>query len=280
MIKKEICIVIPIYKETLNKFEIISILQCIKVLSNYNIHFVCSKKLNIKFYKSKFKEITNYTFFEEEYFANIEGYNSLMLSANFYKTFENYSYMLLYQTDCYVIKDELLAWANKGYDYIGGVWFENYRGNPNLGAKEWFPGNGGLSLRNIKTVIKLVSSKAPLKNMKQLNEEKNKLKNKANFNIYKWFFSFPFRLMGYKNNLNYLAQNYKANEDVFFMQASLIYKKIKTPNVNQAILFSWDRHPAFLYNKYKKLPFACHAWYRSEIPYEGNKEFWMSVIKK
>ena len=30
--------------------------------------------------------------------------------------------MLIYQLDAYVFKDELLNWANKGYDYIGAPW--------------------------------------------------------------------------------------------------------------------------------------------------------------
>ena len=51
MDKKKICVVIPIYKESLNDYEIQSVEQCIRVLSDYTIHFVCPQGLNIDFYK-------------------------------------------------------------------------------------------------------------------------------------------------------------------------------------------------------------------------------------
>ena len=51
MNKKEVCVIIPIYKEILNDFEIHSVDQCIKILYDYSLHFVCPKGLNIDFYK-------------------------------------------------------------------------------------------------------------------------------------------------------------------------------------------------------------------------------------
>lgn len=284
--EKQVCVVIPIYKEYLNKYEIISILQCIKVLSKYDIHFVCPENLNTQLYRSKFPQIKNFMFFDAKYFNSIHGYNRLMLSTCFYKKFSEYDYMLIHQTDCYIIKDELLLWVNKGYDYIGGVWFDNYRSSPYRDAKEWFPGNGGLSLRNVKTTIKLLSSKYPVKNIKQLKEEEkerqqNKQGSQKKRNLFyflgKQFLLF-FRLTGYKNNFNYLSKVHHANEDVFFMEASTLYNKISIPNVKNAMFFSWDCHPEFLYKKYKRLPFGCHAWYRNETPYEGNNLFWTGIL--
>ncbi|MFT4800822.1 MAG: hypothetical protein ACI93N_000585 [Flavobacteriaceae bacterium] len=277
MDKNQICIVIPIYKKELNSFEIQSVKQCVKILSDYVICFVYPKGLNIKFYTTNFPKIKEYVCFDKKYFNSLAGYNKLMLNNNFYKAFKNYKYMLLYQTDCYVFRDELLAWVEKGYDYIGGVWFENFRGNPTNGAKVWFPGNGGLSLRKIKSIFNLLTSKTSL-GFKKLNEDKAILKIEKKFNFFKWNLVLPFRLLGYKNNFNYLSKIYKANEDVFFMDACVKYKKLTSPSVEEAILFSWDRHPDYLFKEYKTLPFACHAWYRDEIPYEANKEFWLSKI--
>ena len=53
MNKKDICIVIPIYKDCLNEYEIQSVEQCVKVLSEYSIFFVAPNGLNLDFYKSK-----------------------------------------------------------------------------------------------------------------------------------------------------------------------------------------------------------------------------------
>lgn len=278
MNKKEICIIIPIYKKHLNDFEIKSIEQCVKVLSDYSIYFVTHKSLNLDFYRKNFPEMKEIFFFDENYFKSIKGYNKLMLSPVFYKAFESYQYMLIYQTDCYVFKDELLTWAEKGFDYIGGVWFDEYLGDPNLGAQLWHPGNGGLSLRKTKSIHELLTSKHPIKGFRELLEEMNKIKKTDTIKFIKNLLLLPLNVFGYKNNYSYYASNFSHNEDVYFMEASLIYKKLKTPTVKEAIGFSWDRKPKFLWEVFGDFPFACHAWFRNDSHYVGNKEFWLNKI--
>jgi len=279
MHKSEVCVVIPIYKEILNEFEVQSVLQCIKVLSDYSIHFVCPKGLDIGFYNENFSEIVNFTYFEKKYFEDLSGYNRLMLSIGFYKAFDKYQYMLVYQTDCYVFRDELLDWVNKGYDYIGGIWFDDYHGNPDLGAKLWYPGNGGFSLRKISKISKILSSSSyPLKSLKQLSLE-NKTNLALNKEIYlKRIIKTLFDFISRTNSLKYYVSNTKENEDILFMELSLKYKKLTVPPVSESIGFSWDRLPLFLFNKLGHLPFGCHAWYREDHCYDGNKEFWLKYI--
>lgn len=279
MNKKEICIVIPIYKEILNSFEIQSVEQCVKVLSDYTIHFVCPKELNIDFYKVNFSGIVDFTYFDKYYFKDLAGYNRLMLSVGFYKAFDKYKYMLVHQTDSYVFRDELLDWASKGYDYIGGIWFEGFVGNPYLGSKLWKAGNGGLSLRKIESITRLLSSKKPIKNRRQLLIDKKKLYKKEKINFLKELFLLPLNILGYQNNYNYQAKRNSLNEDFFLTEAYSKYNSLKTPNVEEAIVFSWDRCPAFLYEKTERFPFACHAWFREDFPYEGNAAFWLKYIK-
>lgn len=278
MYKSEVCVVIPIYKEILNEFEVQSVEQCVKVLSDYTIHFVCPKELNIDFYKENFSGIVDFTYFDNYYFKDLTGYNRLMLSVGFYKAFDKYKYMLVHQTDSYVFRDELLDWANKNYDYIGGVWFEGYQGDTNLLTKIWYPGNGGLSLRKTKTMIKILSSKLPLKSYKVLLLEKKERKKNGKIIFFKELILLSLNVFGYKNSFNYFAKMNKVNEDVFFMEANLKYRKIIVPNVEEAISFAWDRSPAFLFDKLRGLPFACHAWYREDHCYLGNKKFWSKHI--
>lgn len=278
MNKTEICIIIPIYKKHLNSFEIQSIAQCVKVLSNYSIYFITHKDLNLGFYKESFPEIKKILFFDDNYFKSIKGYNKLMLSPLFYEAFKNYQYMLIYQTDCYVFRDELLTWAEKGFDYIGGIWFDNYLDDPYLGAQLWHPGNGGLSLRKIKPILNLLSSKNSLKGLGQLLEEKIKIKKISTIKFIKNILLLPLNVLGYKNNYRYYALNFSQNEDVYFMELSVIYKKLTTPKVEDAIGFSWDRKPEFLWESFESLPFACHAWFRNESHYKGNKDFWVKKI--
>jgi len=193
---------------------------------------------------------------------------------------DTYRYMLIHQTDCYVFKDELLDWASKGYDYIGGIWFEGFIGNPYLDAILWYPGNGGFSIRKVKSFVRLLSSKKPIKSIKQLVIEKKRTYKKGKVVFFKEFLMLPFNIFGYQNNYKYLAEKHSLNEDVFFIEVHRKHKVLKIPTVEDVLLFSWDRCPAFLYEKLGALPFACHAWFREDFPYNGNNEFWSEKIKK
>ncbi len=281
MTKSQICIAIPIYKETLNEFEVKSVRQCINVLVGYNIFFVCSNTLNTKFYKEQFSEIKNYKTFENQFFVSLKGYNALLLSVSYYQKFENYKYMLIYQTDAFVFKDELLSWSKKGYDYIGGLLFEGFHGNPQKGAKLWCAGNGGLSLRNINTFATVLKSKKRLKNRSQLIQERKSLgKQKGLMKRLKLNILYFLKRFGYKNNVSFYAKNFDNNEDVFFISLCEKYNVMSMPKVSDAMYFSWDRCPEYLFNRVGKLPFGCHAWFRDDVPYERNKEFWLKILTK
>lgn len=121
MNKKKVNIVVPIYKEKFEPFELISFTQLYKILGNYPITIIHPNKVNLSFIKDlgfKFESKC----FSDELFDGIYGYNKLMLSSAFYKSFEDYEYILIYQTDVYVFRDDLLYWCNKGYDYVGSPW--------------------------------------------------------------------------------------------------------------------------------------------------------------
>lgn len=91
----------------------------------------------------------HYIFFHENYFKSIDGYNKLMLSPSFYKAFSNYEYILIYQLDAWVFKDELQHWCNQKYDYIGAPIYQN---NKLIGI-----GNGGFSLRKVDYCLKVLA---------------------------------------------------------------------------------------------------------------------------
>src|SRR5476651_1552466 len=115
-----VAVVIPIYKKKPDSNELMSLKQCLSVLKNYPIIFLGPANLDTTVYQklcnsTPFKMIT----FDEFYFGSIDGYNQLMLSPGFYKSFLDYKFILIYQLDAYVFKDELTYWCNQNYDFIG-----------------------------------------------------------------------------------------------------------------------------------------------------------------
>ncbi len=248
----KVAVVIPAYKSSLSKSEDISLMQCLKVLGDFSIIFACPKG----FERDKFENL-NITFqeFDPAYFRSITDYNRLMLSAEFYEPFLNFDYILLYQLDAFVFKNELLEWCEKSYDYIGAPWLASN----NIVSKMLQPfesakkkqrkpiffqvGNGGLSLRKTKTFYRISKD---LKNVIQ-----KELKNNSN-GIY-------------------------AIEDVFWsLKAPQYYPSFSKPHYTEAAAFALDRKPELGMKITKgKLPFGCHGFNKPKV-----KAFWEPILQR
>lgn len=150
-------IVIPIYKQEMSSSEQISFERALKVFPENDIIIVSPKSLNLDNYLALSPKLKINTF-DDHFFKNIAGYNDLMLSVGFYGRFLNYKYLLIYQLDAYVFENQLDYWENANYDYVGSPWLipppiaSNKK--PKVNIQHWFVnrvGNGGLSLRKVKT---------------------------------------------------------------------------------------------------------------------------------
>lgn len=258
-------IIIPIYKEKPSEDDLISLHQVFNVLKNYDKTFVHPENLDLSEYhvfsSAKFKP------FHKNYFENIYGYNQLMLSKNFYGSFSK-KYLLIYQTDAFVFRDDLQSWIEKDYDYVGAPWlrsrekipffklfwdkgfakfksFINFKGN-----KKWQKdksllynevGNGGISLRKREKFIEVLEKLSDVVTIYLKPENKGK------------FYA----------------------EDVFFsvepQRNSIVFKK---PDYKEACLFAIEnkQEKAMEYNN-GKLPFSCHRWNKE-------RDFWRNYFEK
>ena len=119
-----IVVAIPVYKKVIDVFEEKSLIQCLKVLSRYQICLFGPEGMDMSYYKSFFSKLGvpfKVETFAPSFFCGTKGYNQLLLSSNYYKRFEIFDYMLIYQLDAYVFRDELEEWCEKGYDYRHGL---------------------------------------------------------------------------------------------------------------------------------------------------------------
>jgi len=255
-----VTVVIPIYKPIPDKNELISFNQCLNVLSKHPICILTFRLLDISYYEAILNnETVNYqiVFFDNSFFESVDGYNRLLLSLDFYKRFIDYKYMLIYQLDAYVFRDELEYWCGQGYDYIGAPWFEGWHealpNAPIIGV-----GNGGFSLRRIKSIIRLLKV-ADL--YISINDflKKNKL-----FGI-----NIPKRIINYFDIVRPESQN----EDFYIFNLSTHFKWFIIAPTSDACKFSFDVNPETLYKENdNNLPFGCHAWQRYGL------EFWNQFI--
>jgi hypothetical protein len=254
MQKNIVTVVVPIYKTNLSETEKMSFKQCLKVLGNYNIVFAQPENLDT----SSLTKSNNIKveYFPEKYFKSVFGYNSLLLSKEFYQRFLSSKYILIYQLDAFVFRDDLQFWCNKNYDYIGAPWIAS----PNTFVKKALSifdskkkkerskiffkvGNGGLSLRNTEKCFKISS---------ELSEE-------------------------IALNLQRDNDDFYIMEDVFWsITVPTYYPDFKIPDYKEALNFAMDRKPhlALKLNN-NLLPFGCHGFEKPKV-----KEFWEEILKE
>jgi hypothetical protein len=234
-------ILIPVHRNTLTNEEWKSLSRCINVLGHYHVSLVIPQSLDARVIFSRYPTLHKETF-PDEYFQGIEGYNRLMLSEEFYERFSDTTYILIYQLDAWVFRDELDFWMKKGYDYAGAPWVKKPK------YSSWYyplfvkirtsvlrkplksnqlsgkSGNGGLSLRKVSSHLEVVKSR---------KEEIQK-------------------------QLTHAEKSDLFNEDVFW---SLENPGFKYPSYEEALQFAWDQHPEIcLKQAGGKIPFGCHGW--------------------
>lgn len=246
---KKVCIVIPIYMETLSRDERLSIELVLQNLFYYDIYFMTYKGMDMKQYE-QYKGI-KVVYFPRRYFKNTRTYSRLLLKENFYKRFLEYKYMLIVQTDALVLGNAQMLndFMDKNYDYWGARWekpveicsLEIHRNikkkismlSPFLknyllkNPKQCYVGNGGLSLRNIRKTIALLREKRFYAMLWLDNEDK--------------FFAYH----GLNNNVDYSIA------PVELVDQFAVESMIKSINeINPFGVHGWDRIGRFWVEKY------------------------------
>lgn len=149
---KLVAIVIPIYKSDFSELELISLKQAQKVFTKYDIFFVMPEELEMKIEcRGEIK------YFPKEFFLSVNTYNRLMLIPEFYQCFNEYQYLLIYQTDAFVFSDCLEQFCSLEYDYIGAPWLSGIWHYLDEQHCIWHVGNGGFSLRKVSSFVRLLN---------------------------------------------------------------------------------------------------------------------------
>ncbi|MBR0163317.1 MAG: hypothetical protein IJQ12_01450 [Lachnospiraceae bacterium] len=146
---KKAAVCVPVYKPFLNTFEEVALRQINAVLGGYDRYLVLPASLSYHYggLCDQFKEIR----IDDSFFESKESYSQLLLSVDFYRSFGDYEYILICQTDALVFNDKLSMFCDMGYDYIGA---------PSRGGMYdemgMYVGNGGLSLRKVDSVTRIL----------------------------------------------------------------------------------------------------------------------------
>jgi hypothetical protein len=226
----KVVVVVPFYKPTVTEREKVSLLRCRDVLENHPRILVGPRCTDVTEYLNLDPNLAIVRL-DDRHFTSLMAYSALCCMPEFYEPFLEYEYMLLYQLDCYVFRDQLLYWCEQGYDYIGAPWpdyehmTESRKWIARLPFIRWVlkrAGQGGFSLRRVQTCHRVAARLA---------------------------------------RLTFLIQNYP--EDVLWTTiGSRLCWRFRLAGFSDALQFSFDASPAqcYLLNG-DRLPFGCHGWH-------------------
>jgi len=153
----KVAVIVPYYHNDLSETEMISLQQCLRVFSDYPIIFAVPENLYIK--QGIIASNIQIERFSDACLESVNAYNRLMLSEVFYEKFLLYEYILIYQLDAFVFSDRLEEFCDMGYDYIGAPWLNGQCNITRLDRCIWYVGNGGFSLRRIRTFLSVLKNK-------------------------------------------------------------------------------------------------------------------------
>jgi hypothetical protein len=262
-------IIIPTHKPTLDQNEAISLRQCAEILGKHPLRLVCPDCMDV----SRYLEIApslEVDFFSKEHFQGIKAYNKLKVDSAFYDHYSDYEFLLTYELDAFVFRDDLLEWCGEGWDYIGAPFFENYH-KASAGAACIGVGNSGFSLRRVAACREVLRSGHDM------------------FTLGYWWDRYRNKLFTAKQALRQAARHvvhrpafsqapvfYEEHEDIFWgMLVPTKFPWFRVADCVSAGRFAFEINPTRLFSENNShLPFGCHKWTEIELC------FWTPFIEQ
>lgn len=259
-------VVIIAHKPELDELERISLSQCHRVLGSHPIRIVCPRGLRV----DRYREITpdvEFDFIHPRWQSTYAGFNRLKILPFLYRRYRSFEFILFYELDAFVFRDELDEWCRKGYDYVGAPWLSDDMDlrSPSVGV-----GNGGFSLRRVDAMLRVTRSFRWV-------DPPIGLARRKYWSRGQWVRGLASMVLNstLRNNTFSLLNNWRGHEDIFWGErVPRLFPWFKLAPPEEAAAFSFEEYPRRLSTELGgRLPFGCHGWARYDL------EFWRPHIR-
>lgn len=142
-------VVIPAYRENPTDAEQESLSETLRIFCRRPVYLLVPESMPADWYAKHYPAL-RIVRYPAEHFRGFSAYNRWMLSAGFYEGWlqRGFAWILICQLDVYVLSDKLEEFMSLPYAYWGGPMTRIHNGRPFL-----YGGNGGYSLRNLRSII-------------------------------------------------------------------------------------------------------------------------------
>lgn len=258
---RTVAVVVPVSaRPSFNADEELSLKHLCHYLGRYDKYFVVPAGSPVR--RDGFRTVC----FPRRFFGSAAAHNPLLFSRKFYRTFEEYEYILMHHLDSLVFSDELEQWCQADLDYIGAPWLPC----PDTPwVKELRVGNGGFALMRVSTVLQVLQNRyrqepsryvsdllarhaAPMQPLFALLEAVNE-RAPGRSGIERWLKRW--RVARH-------PAEYGRNNDTFWsLHAARYVTTFKVATVEEGLRFAFEAAPRTCFELNQgRLPFGCHAW--------------------
>lgn len=261
---KRVIILVFAHKPQLDFHEQISLQQCYRILGKHPIRLVCPEGMDVSAFKLLAPSMV-VDYIPGKWLESLQAYNRLKIHSWLYKRYTGFDFILTYELDAFVFRDELLDWCAQEWDYIGAPWFRGYyHAEPD--AEPDGVGNSGFSLRRTAAILKVSHT---------LRYQQTVGDVFAAWSHGEWSLKKSLAALTIRNNFFSPFNKYYGQEDLYW--GKLVRGRLpwfRVPSHETARKFAFDGSPSRLYSECSnQLPFGCHGWNRVE------PEFWREHIK-
>jgi hypothetical protein len=242
--------------------ERLSFRQCCEVLGKHPMRLVCPRGMDLSAYRAIHPSIVP-DFIDPKWFRSLRDYNLLKVLPWLYRRYAGYEFILTYELDAWVFRDELSHWCEQGWDYIGAPWFANYSRSVSddepLGV-----GNSGFSLRNVQSALRA---------LRQRGWERTIFLTKGLIKRRIPPVDFVRSFFDAERFYAPFNEYFEADDMFWHHMVAKAYPWFRLPTFAQARSFAFESNPSRLFRETGGvLPFGCHKWRLRE------PEFWREHI--
>jgi len=261
---KLVAVVVPLSDR--DKFlpeEEVSLRHLTHYLGGYDKYLIAPESVDISYPGCMVRK------FDDRYFGSLNRHIRLLFKPEFYRSFSEYKYILIYHLDALVLSDSLRYWCDKGYDYIGApvIFRDKY-----VQGKVGKPGrglllNGGFSLRKVETFVRVLENFRKYYCIPSYVDPKDEARNALLTGLKR----VVIRGLGRPKIRNvsdavweYFSQ-FIGDDEFWTSSAKDFDPSYNLAPLEDALAFAFETDPSFCFQLNGGcLPFGVHAWTRYE----------------